>query len=344
MSTTNTPKAVDVDAIVWHNPEDRIWGFHVHQELPLEDLPASLVLQDQARSYLQGRGITIDNDDVIKAGYGPHLQHMWELRVESIPAPRMDVLKHLGAALSFVALNRGTRPAYVHPCMHDESLPVITQLRQEGETNQAEAVWFGEKVAQHQDFFFNPPLNVDGSVVDTRTSRLYATEDKAALLEQGLKQLSGGDKSVVGPGDDPSKRVRGYHIHVDYMPGQEEVAFAVYDRLIIYLLERKLRPSSTRIYKAHENGPHNQAGWEVKFEYTDHDPSATTEIIGIPIGWLMCNRQGLPVFLHCVAWEEGDLPEELRSHTDYSFFIGNLPSLDFGFFERLIENASVNSK
>ena len=322
-------------ALVWTNPEDRVWGFHVHQEVPEADLPLSLVVQTQAKRYLSTRGVRVDHEDVIRPGYGPHLDNMWELRVESI-AEREDVLRHLGASIGFIALNRGLLPAYVHPLMHDPTLPDVEQLRQEGETNQREAIWFGKRVAQQQDFFFNPPLGPDGRVVDTRTSRLYSEAEKEAILAQGTAQAAALGKSVETY-DDPAGRVRGYHIHLDYLPGEEEKAFAVFDHFIAYLLARKLRPSSTRIYAPKENGPHNQAGWEVKFEFPELDPAKTTEIIGIPIAWLMCNRQGMTVFLHCVAWVEGDLPEELRSHTDYSFFLGDLPSLDMGFFEALIE-------
>lgn len=26
-----------MNQIEWHNPREKIWGFHVHQELPIED-------------------------------------------------------------------------------------------------------------------------------------------------------------------------------------------------------------------------------------------------------------------------------------------------------------------
>lgn len=97
-------------------------------------------------------------------------------------------------------------------------------------------------------------------------------------------------------------------------------------------------PTSTRLYKEKENGPHLQRGWEVKFETSDPN---ILKNIGIAIGWLMCNRQGLSVFIHPVTWKEGDHLEELTAHKHYAFFLGNLPELDLSFFEKKIEVESL---
>ena len=87
------------------------------------------------------------------------------------------------------------------------------------------------------------------------------------------------------------------------------------------------------IYKERENGPHLQRGWEVKFETPNQ---SILKNIGIAIGWLMCNRQGLPLFIHPVTWQEGDHKEELNAHQNYAFFIDKLPELWLDFFSNKI--------
>jgi aromatic ring-cleaving dioxygenase len=306
----------------WVNPETTLWGFHVHQELEEKDFAKSLVIQKACHDYLLSRDVIVDADDAIKAGYGPHINPMWELRVES---QKTNVLKHLGAMLSFMAINRQNLPAYIHPLMHDPDLPELEALRHEGETNQVNALWFGKRVAQQQDFFFHPPLTPEGSIVDTRTERVYSITERKDLFAQGKSEL--GEISFR----DPKKVVtNGFHIHVDYEDKDAELAKAVFDQFVIYLLQHGYRPTSTCFYGPGENGPHIQAGWEVKFETPD---TSVLETMGVAVGWLMCNRQGLNVFMHPVTWVEGDHPEELRAHEQYAFFIGNLPPLDLGFFK-----------
>lgn len=311
-----------MNQLTWIIPENTIWGFHVHQELDEKDFPQSLVVQKACHDYLLSRNVTVDADDVIKAGYGPHINPMWELRVES---QKSQVLEHLGAMLSFMAINRNKLPAYIHPVMHDPNLSEIEALRHEGETNQYNALWFGRRVEQKQDFFFNPPLTEKGDIVDTRTERVYSTDERLESFSQGLTQLGKFDFR------DPKNIItHGFHIHVDYEEKDCELATAVFDKFVMYLLERGCRPTSTCFYGPGENGPHLQRGWEVKFETSD---PKVIETIGIAVGWLMCNRQGLNVFMHPVTWIEGDHPEELRAHEEYAFFIGNLPPLDLGFFK-----------
>ncbi len=60
------------------------------------------------------------------------------------------------------------------------------------------------------------------------------------------------------------------------------------------------------------------------------------ENIGVAVAWLMCNRQGLSIFMHPVTWEEYDYREELEAHEKYSFFLGELPDLDLTFFSNKI--------
>lgn len=312
--------------INWLNPRDKIWGFHVHQELPIQEFAKALVIQQKCDEFLQENNILSNAKDVIKPGYGPHLDYMWELRVEN---EQECVLEKLGLAIAFMAVNRFQLSAYIHPLMHDTLLPEEQALIAEGNENQANALWFSYRVPQRQDFFFNPPKDIDNNIIDTRTSRIMSELEIKQLLALGQQQLDG--KSFCLP---EAKIIRGFHLHLDYSPEQAELALLIFDNFIKYLLTENLRPSSTRIYSAGENGPHVQGGWEVKFELRDKLILAK---IGIAIAWLMCNRQGLSVFMHPVTWEEGDYQEEHKAHKEYAFFLGELPELDLSFFTNKFE-------
>lgn len=309
------------NVIQWQDPEKTLWGFHVHQELPEADFSKSLVIQQACKKFLENRGVVIEADDAIDAGYGPHINPMWELRVEK---QKSKVLEHMGEMLAFMAVNRGELPAYIHPLMHDATLPDIEALKHEGETNQVNALWFGRRVEQRQDFFFNPPLTEEGEIFDTRTPRVISDEKKSQLRDQGHVEL--GAMTFRDPGD---VIIRGFHIHMDYDEKDERVAQAVFEHFMVYLMSRGIFPTSTRFYRPRENGPHVLGGWEVKFE-TRH--RKVFETMGIAVGWLMCNRQGLSVFMHPVTWEEGDSEEEINAHENYSFFLGQLVDLDLDFF------------
>src|SRR5690606_31367777 len=132
------------------------WGFHVHQELPEQDFRKALVIQQAAKAAFTQRSIPIDAEDAVKPGYGPHLAHMWELRVESA---KDNIFEKLGYAISWMAINRFGLSAYIHPLMHNPSLPDLESLAMEGRDNQTNTIWFGYQVPQHQDFFFHPPLD-----------------------------------------------------------------------------------------------------------------------------------------------------------------------------------------
>lgn len=312
--------------IEWHDPRKKIWGFHVHQELPLSAFTKALYIQEKCRDFLNSNHIPISNDDVIKPGYGPHLDYMWELRVEEATD---RVLEKLGLAISYMAINRFKLSAYIHPLMQDRSLSEVEALAVEGRDNQSNALWFSYRVPQKQDFFFDPPKNDDNTIVDTRSMRIMSAEEVFNLRSIGENELRS-EKF-----HDPSQVIiQGFHIHMDYSKEDEPLALAVYDKFLSYLLVENMRPTSTCFYKPRENGPHILGGWEVKFEISD---STILEKIGIPIAWLMCNRQGLSVFMHPVSWHEGDHREELKAHKEYSFFLGQMPELDLSFFSNKIK-------
>lgn len=342
----------------WVDPRAKVWGFHVHQEISGDgsaEFDASLNVQHACKAYFQDvHGVSADNDDAVAPGYGPHLGEMWELRFESITAqqrkrranpriarqvrirPPEETLRLYGYALAWMAVNRGSLPAYVHPTMHDEAAPEREQLEQEGHLNQAQNAWFGAKAAQKQDFFFAPPLDERGRVVDTRTPRVRTAAHKEACRQRGAEQQRG---TKQGQYRDPAAIViRGFHIHVDFPAQHEAFALELLDGLLAFLKDvgsdgRGQRPNSTRIYGPKENGPHLMAGWEVKFEYRNADQAFFG--LGVAVAWLLCNRGTLPIFAHPVTWEEGNFVEELKAHSDYSFFVGDQAPLDLGFFRML---------
>ena len=102
-------------SIEWVNPRQKIWGFHVHQELPFADFAKALVIQEQCANFFRVHGIPIDADEALEPGYGPHLNYMWELRVESA---KEAILEKMGLAIAFMAVNRCDLSAYLHPLMH----------------------------------------------------------------------------------------------------------------------------------------------------------------------------------------------------------------------------------
>jgi aromatic ring-cleaving dioxygenase len=195
----------------WADPRDVIWGFHVHQDLTEHTaaaLPASIALQQRTRDWLSQRGTTIDVEAAVRPGYGPHISYAWELRVES--TPREEVARRYGAAVLWLALNHGTQLAgYIHPVAHDESLPVVQQIMQEGTHHKFHTVKLGpQPLAIRLDFFLNPPLDVDGGVADTRTCNEIFEEERNALANEGRSSAPQIDVDPVALVDSVALTVR----------------------------------------------------------------------------------------------------------------------------------------
>jgi hypothetical protein len=95
---------------IWQDEPSTLWGFHFHQEVPKSLFPKALVIQRECAGYLKSKNIFM-TEDAFKPGYGPLINFMWEIRVESDPR---KVLKNLGLALSFLALNRFGLSASIH--------------------------------------------------------------------------------------------------------------------------------------------------------------------------------------------------------------------------------------
>lgn len=311
--------------IKWQNPRDKIWGFHIHQELSLDDFDRALVIQKNCFEFLTSLGVKINDTDSMKPGYGPHLNYIWDLRVEK----DNDPLEKMGLAIAYLAINRFGLSAYIHPLMTDKNLDPIAYLNSEGEENQKNILWFSHSVPHHQEFFFNPPLDDKNEVIDTRQPRILTAEEKQQLYKVGIDKLK--NEKFQNPLE---KITNGFHLHLDYLPEEEELALKVFDEFLFFLLKEGMRPSRTRIYEAFDNGPHIRKGWEVKFEGKGLH---ILKQFGIAVGWLMCNRQGLPIFAHPVTWEHGNRNEELNAHENYAMFIGNLPPLNLNFFKDQIK-------
>lgn len=314
----------------WIDPRDKIWGFHVHQELPARDFPTGLKTQQACADFLKENQVVIHKEDALSPGYGPHLNYLWELRIES----GKDILEKMGLAISFMAINRFGLSAYVHPLMHNPKQNEFGLLREEGLTNQANVLWFTEKVNQNKDYFFNPPRTKSGKLIDTRSRRVLSFAEKNKWLALDTKKME--------KFHDPFKKIKyGYHIHLDFTPQESEVALEIYDGFLAFLIAINLIPTSTRLYGKKENGPHVSSGWEVKFETLD---KTIISQIGLAIGWLMCNRQGLSIYTHPVTWDAGDYKEELNAHEKYAMFIGELPPLELDFFRNEIRVQGVKKE
>lgn len=312
----------------WINPYSKVWGFHIHQELPFEQFHRALVIQKYCQQFLTAHGVYINDTDSMQPGYGPHLAYIWDLRVEKDP---VATLRKLGLAISFMVINRFNLSAYIHPLMHDKDRK--DDFDTEGRFNQGNILWFGYKVPHYQDFFFNPPRDQHNHIIDTRTPRIIAKYDIEKLLALGEESLKETDFA------DPFEIItNGYHIHLDYTREQEKTALLVLENFIAFLFTEGMHPTNIRIYEPKVNGPHVKRGWEVKFLTADKEILYN---IGIITAWLMCNRRGLPIMIHPVTWKDGDIKEELKAHRDYTMFIDELPELDLSFFSAKTEAAQL---
>jgi len=170
----------------WHDPAAVMWGFHVHQDLTAatEDrLPAALALQRDSNTWLDRNGAVVDVLAAFRPGYGPHKSYAWELRVERLAGRHGGdanaVFPAYGKALLWLGINHGPdESGYVHPTMHNESLPGLEQLAQEASHHKFHTIVLGAKpIDLNLNFFLNPALNGDGSIKNTRDVNEIARSD-----------------------------------------------------------------------------------------------------------------------------------------------------------------------
>lgn len=123
--------------------------------------------------------------------------------------------------------------------------------------------------------------------------------------------------------------VDGFHIHVDYLEGQEKQASLLKDSYRLSASQNGIIYSALDSYSEKVNGPHVRAGWEVKFEKAG---ATVFDRFGYSLAWLLLNHQDIPVYSHPKTWIYGENEERLISHLDSGLYIGTPPDLNQWFF------------
>lgn len=121
----------------------------------------------------------------------------------------------------------------------------------------------------------------------------------------------------------------GFHIHVDYLPGQEKQASALKDAYQKSAIQHGIIYSALDEYPEKVNGPHMRAGWEVKFEKAG---PTVFDRYGYSLAWLLLNHEDVPVYSHPKTWIYGENEERLISHVDSALYVGAPPELNQWFF------------
>lgn len=300
-------------------PTNKIWGCHFHMEVDKEDFPRALVINEAFLKYLNKEKIVPDTVGFFQPGYGAHKKYMWEVRLETSDP---QLLEKMGKGALWLAMNRGKLGAYIHPLTHDSTK---LDLKTEGDDHADRTLEMGVVHPLDMQFFYDPPIDgKTGKLVDTRTPN-----EISPLEVSQMKALGWNNAKEIRWKDPREALVNGFHIHVDFTPDKQASAMKVYGAFMQFLQSQNLHPTSTRVYKPKENGPHQLAGWEVKFEKNDEE---VMKIMGIALGWLMLNRDGNSVFVHPVTWHEGDVEAEIKAHADYGMVLGKIPPLDLSFF------------
>lgn len=144
------------------------------------------------------------------------------------------------------------------------------------------------------------------------------------------------DRSQVVVGDTGSEFkdpedviIDGYHIHMDYLEGQERQAKLLFDHFRKYIASERLIYSDLDWYPARSNGPHVRAGWEIKFERAG---SLLMYDYGKAMIWLVLNHGDIPIYSHSKNWVFGENENRLISHLDNAWYSGFLPKLNQRFF------------
>lgn len=147
-----------------------------------------------------------------------------------------------------------------------------------------------------------------------------------AMVRKGNRAFKEPEKTIID----------GFHIHVDYLPGQQEKANVLKEAYKKRAAENGIIFSALDDYPEKVNGPHVRAGWEIKFEKAG---ATVFDRYGYSLAWLLLNHQDIPVYSHPKTWIFGENEERLISHLDSSLYIGATPLLNQWFFF----NPEVNS-
>ena len=123
--------------------------------------------------------------------------------------------------------------------------------------------------------------------------------------------------------------IDGYHIHMDFLPGQDKKAQLLFNQFKDYISTQRLIYSDLDWYPENSNGPHARAGWEIKFEKAG---SQLMSEYGKALMWLLLNHGDIPIYSHSKNWVFGENENRLISHLDHCLYSGAKPKVKQQFF------------
>lgn len=106
--------------------------------------------------------------------------------------------------------------------------------------------------------------------------------------------------------------LRGYDVHVTFLPHQQAHAQAVMDAFLAYADACGI-PYERPILFAEPVGPWTTPMWQVLLR-REGAPSALAADLGRSLGWLMANRSGLSVMIHPNS-ADGDYTDHAQNAT-----------------------------
>lgn len=106
--------------------------------------------------------------------------------------------------------------------------------------------------------------------------------------------------------------LRGYDVHVTFLPHQQDAARVLMDAFLAYV-DRCGIPYERPILFADPVGPWTTPMWQILLR-RENDPGALAQDLGECVGWLMANRDGLSVMIHPNSID-GDLADHEQNAT-----------------------------
>ncbi len=277
--------STSIETQTWNDPKEIIWGFHIHQEVPKEDFNHSLISQKKHQDFLNGHNIHIDSANAFYPGYGPHIFHMWELRIETI---KEDLLEKLGFTAAYLSLNKGNFSPYIHPLMHMQKELDEQSLIEEAETNQKNTLWFENQTPQNQDFFYNPPKDNQNIIIDTRSACLLSNLEIAELTAQVREEKN--SEHVLNP---IAEIQNGFEVYLFYKKNEFEFL-----KLLLAALKKYLEIENKISLQIEGYSLSNTPYIGMCKIIIDDTTQRSFYTLGTVLGWLICNRKNLPVFMH----------------------------------------------
>ncbi len=196
-------------------------------------------------------------------------------------------------------------------------------------------IFYWQKTGDDPLFYTNFSRVISWYLMNRRDSSVVIRPiiDHEGLIPQRVLVM---DRPQVIVGDtstefkDPEAAIiDGYHIHMDYLDGQERRAKLLFDHFRQYIANERLIYSDLDWYPPRSNGPHVRAGWEIKFERAG---SQLMYDYGKAMIWLVLNHGDVPIYSHSKNWVFGENENRLISHLDNAWYSGFRPSLNQRFF------------